>query len=263
MLASMGATPGCAGEQAEARTAAEYESRAKDAYNEALVEFLDQNWEYAAQLMQDVRRNYGYTPYARMAELRLADIAFRQDKFPEAISSYKAYVHDHPNDPEVPYARYRVLRAQFLTSGNSVFQPPLEERDLANVRDAYSAIRAFLADYPNYKHQDELQFMRESVSGMLARHELYVARFYAADDEFQAALRRVQYALRTYQASGMEAEAIVLLGEIYLKMRKPKEAEAMFRHAVEAFPASAFTITARRFLAHMGKPAAAEATQGG
>ncbi len=241
----------CTTENVEPRTASEYESRAKLAYDAALVEFLDQNWEYAAQLMQDVQRNYAYTPYARMAELRLADIAFRQEKYPEAIAAYKAYAHDHPNDAQVPYARYRVIRSQFLTSSNTVFQPPLEERDLAAVRDAYSAIRAFLADYPNYDEQDELAFMYESVSGMLARHELYVARFYANEDRFDAAIRRVQYAVRTYQRTGMEAEAVVLLGEIYLKKEQPKKAAAMFRHVLEKYPDSAFTIPAKHFLEHI------------
>src|SRR5690606_16044091 len=41
--------PACVAEQSEAKTAAEYESRAKAAYENALVEFLDQNWEYASQ----------------------------------------------------------------------------------------------------------------------------------------------------------------------------------------------------------------------
>lgn len=247
--------PACVAEQSEAKTAAEYESRAKAAYENALVEFLDQNWEYASQLMEDVRRNYSYTPYARQAELRLADIAFHQERYPEAIAAYKAYAHDHPNDPEVPYARYRVIRSQFLTSSNTVFQPPLEERDLASLRDAYAAIRAFFADYPNYDQQEELTYMYQSVSGMLARHELYAARFYANDDEFRAASYRVQYALRTYPDSGLEPEAIVLLGEIYLKMRQPKKAEAMFRHVLESYPNSAFSVVAQRFLRHMGKSA--------
>lgn len=259
LLSAIGAAA-CASDQTEPQTAAEYESRAKQAYDEALIEFLDQNWEYAAQLLGDVRRNYAYSPYARRAELRLADIAFRQGKYPEAAAAYKAYAHDHPNDPEVPYARYRVIRSQFSTSGHSVLQPPLEERDLAAVRSAHTAIRAFSADYPNYDEQVELEFMRASVSGMLVRHELYVARFYTAKDEFRAAMYRVQYALRNYPDSGMEPEGIVLLGEIYLKMKRPQQAEAMFRHVIESYPESAFTTVAQRFLDRLRPSSAAGRT---
>jgi outer membrane protein assembly factor BamD len=88
---------------------------------------------------------------------------------------------------------------------------------------------------------------------MLARHELYVARFYANEDEFQAAMSRVQYAMRTYQATGLEPEAVVLLGEIYLKMKQPNKAAALFNHVLVRYPDSAFTEPARRFLEQMGE----------
>jgi outer membrane protein assembly factor BamD len=240
--------PGCVEDSRPPVTAAQYQLNAKQAYDEALEEFLSANWEYATQLMDGVQRNYAYTPYARQAQLRMADIAFRQDKYPEAISQYKAFVHDHPNDAEVPYARYRIIRAQFETSPTSAIQPPLEERDLANVRDAHTAVRAFLADYPNYGHSEELAYILQSVSGMLVRHELYVARFYMRSDEFNAAARRVQYALRNFQDTGMEPEGIVLLGEVYLKQKEVRKAVALFRYLLQAYPDSAFVVPAKRFL---------------
>ncbi len=65
--------------------------------------------------------------------------------------------------------------------------------------------------------------MLEMVAGLLARHELYVARFYLARGNFPAAVARCQYALRTYEGSGLEAEAMLLLGETYMKMHKRKQ----------------------------------------
>lgn len=238
----------CAPPQTPATDSVEYANQAKAAYDEALREFLEANWEKAALLMAELRRNYAHSPYAHLAHLRIADIAYRQDKFPEAVAEYKAFVREHPNHPEVPYARYRALRSQFLTSGNSVFQPSLEERDLAHVRDAYTSIRAFLADFPNYEEHDELRYMYQSVSGLLYRHEIYVARFYLNRDEFEAAVRRVQYAMRTYSETGLEPEGVVLLGEIYLKLKKPRKAEAMFRYVLSHYPESAFVIPAQKFL---------------
>jgi outer membrane protein assembly factor BamD len=245
------AASGCVETAAPVASAAQYQQSAKQAYDTAVEEFLAANWEYASQKMIAVQRNFAYTPYARKAQLRLADIAFHQDKFPEAISQYKAFVHDHPNDPEVPYARFKAIQAQFKTSNATVFQPPLEERDLAAVRDAHTSVRAFLADYPNYKHQDELRYILESVSGMLVRHELYVARFYLQKDEYTAAVHRVQYALRNFENTGMEPEAAVLLGEIYLKQGERRKAQAAFEHVLATYPASGFAIPAQRFLDFM------------
>jgi outer membrane protein assembly factor BamD len=86
---------------------------------------------------------------------------------------------------------------------------------------------------------------------MLVRHELYVARFYLRTDHFEAAQRRVQYALRNYAGTGLDPEAVVLLGEIYLKQKQLDQAEALFQHVLAKFPESEFRVPAERFLASM------------
>jgi outer membrane protein assembly factor BamD len=179
----------------------------------------------------------------------MADMAFRQEKFAEATASYKSFAKDYPSDPEVPYARYRVVRAQFLQSGSSVFQPPLEERDLASVRGAYASLQSFLADYPEYHRRVELDYMLEVVTGVLVRHELYVARFYLKRDEYPPAIERVRYALDRYKGSGLEAEAVTLMGETYLKMKDQAQARAAFERVLSEYPGSPFAVPARQFLA--------------
>jgi outer membrane protein assembly factor BamD len=243
----------CAPTTKNAKTAEQYQADARAAYDEAVAAYLDQDWETATRLLGHVRREFSYTRYARLAELRIADVAFRQEKFAEATAAYKSFVRDYPSDPEVPYARYRVVRAQFLQSGSSVFQPPLEERDLGSVRAAHTSLQAFLSDFPNYKRKVELDYMLQVVTGVLVRHELYVARFYLRKDEFAPAVARVEYALDRYQASGLEPEAVTLLGETYLKMRDREKAVAAFRRVLSEYPESPFAVPAREFLKFLGE----------
>src|SRR4026208_2491957 len=146
---------GSASAQHEPDNALQYTENAKRAYEEALEAYFDRDWEEAAQLFQEVRRKYGYSRYARLAELRLADGDLHQEKFGEAIAGYKAFVHGYPEGPEVPYARYKIAKSLFAEASQSLLLPPLEERDLASVNDAYSSIRSFLGDYPGYKHARE------------------------------------------------------------------------------------------------------------
>lgn len=248
---------GCAGQQDRVEDPRRYTENARQAYEAALEAFYDHDWEAVTPLMDEVRRKYAYSRYARLAELRIADTDFHQGKYAEAVTGYKSFVHDYPNDPEVPYARYRVATAQFESSGESALLPPLEERDLATVNDAYASLRSFLSDYPNYEHAAELEYMLEVVRGLLVRHELYVARFYLNRDKFEAAIERGNYALENFPGSGLEPEALVLLGETYLKMKRPKEARTVFTKVLRAYPESAFVVPARKFLARMG---AAEAS---
>lgn len=225
-----------------------YTENAKRAYDEALEAYFDRDWEESNALMEDVRRNYAYSRYARLAQLRIADAHFHQEQYAEAVTAYKSFVHDYPNDAEVPYAQYKIAKSLYEQASPSLLLPPLEERDLASVNDAYTTIQTFLADYPNYKRVPELEFMLEMVTGLLARHELYVARYYLNKDNFKAAIDRAQYALRTFERSGLEPEAMVLLGETYLKMHDLEKARAAFRQVLAVYPDSAFTVPARRFL---------------
>jgi len=151
----------------------------------------------------------------------------------------------------VPYARYRAARSEFDQSGASALLPPLEERDLATVRDAHRSLRTLLSDFPDSAHGVELAYMLEVVTGLLARHELYVARFYLGRGNFQAAVERCRFALATYPGSGLDAEALVLLGETYLRLHEWDRARNTFQLVLDRHPESAFVVPAGRFLARL------------
>lgn len=246
-LLSLGSAA-CAPTPKSAKTAEQYQEEARVAYDEAVAAYLNEDWEVAVRLLGEVRRNFSYTRYARLAELRLADASFRQEKYAEATAAYKSFTRDYPSDPDVPYARYRIVRAQFLQSDASVFQPPLEERDLSAVRGAYTSLQSFIADFPDYQRRVELDYMLQVVTGVLVRHELYVARFYLERDEYPPAIDRVTYALERYTSSGLEAEAVTLMGETYLKMRDKPKAVAAFQRVLRDYPDSPFAVPATRFL---------------
>jgi outer membrane protein assembly factor BamD len=127
--------------------------------------------------------------------------------------------------------------------------PPLEERDLAFVNDALKSISEFQNDYQASPYHRDLAYMKAVVMGLLARHELYVARFYLSESNFGAALARCEYALKTFDKSGLEAEALVLLGEVRMKEKKRGLAKQAFEKVVTDYPASPFVQPARRFLA--------------
>jgi outer membrane protein assembly factor BamD len=248
---------GCAETEARPQSALEYAENAQRDYEQAVRALESDNWEGATEMLNEVRRKYSYSRYARLAELRLADAEFAQDKYAEAVTGYKAFVHDYPNDPEVPYARYRVAKAQYDSVSQSVLMPPLEERDLAAVNDALATIREFLADYPGSKYEADLRYMNAVVVGLLARHELYVARFYLGRDNFLAAIARCQHALDAFGKTGLEAEALVLMGEILMKKKEPVKARAALERVLAEYPGSPFVEPASRLLAVLG-PAAGQ-----
>jgi outer membrane protein assembly factor BamD len=243
---------GCNETERPPQSALEYAENAQREYTEGVRALENDNWEGATEIFNEVRRKYSYSRYARLSELRLADADLRQDKYAEAVTGYKAFAHDYPNDPEVPYARYHVAKAQYDSVSQSILQPPLEERDLAAVNDALATIRDFLADYPGSKYEAELRYMNAVVVGLLARHELYVARFYAGRGNFVAAIARCEHALEAFGRTGLEAEALVLLGEILMQKKEPAKARLALERVRTEYPGSPFVEPAARMLAVLG-----------
>lgn len=243
---------GCEKSAREPLSAAQYQKSAQEAYDHALRKFFAKDWVNALALMQDLKRDFPGTRVARLAQLRIADSHFHQSSYPEAITAYREFLRDFPSDNDVPYARYRIILCLFESRGESFTAPPLEERDLANIRDADRAIIEFQRDYPEYEERDRVRYMQLWVRGMLARHELYVARFYLKQSNWDAALSRTEYTLATYADTGLEPEVLVLLGETRLRKGDLELARAAFERVLNEYPDSAFAEPSRRFLARMG-----------
>jgi outer membrane protein assembly factor BamD len=253
--------PGCENEQPH--TVLNYAENAKRAYDNAMKVYDAHNWIEAQSLMREVKRKYSYSKYARLAELRIADADFEQEKYAEATREYKDFIHAHRSDvEEIEYARAKITECTFAEIPESPFMPAGEERDQAAVVDAYKEMKSFLADYPEGKQSARVREMLGTVTARLVRHELYVARFYLGKSNYDAAVARIQYALKNYgtaisgphgadPTSGLEAEALLLLGTTYLQMHEFSGARQAFETIVRNYETSPLADQAKNYLAQM------------
>jgi outer membrane protein assembly factor BamD len=232
------------------RATLSYTEDARAAYNQAMASFKARDWEDARALFNEVKKRFAYSRYARLAELRLADISFEQDKFSEAISGYREFVQNHRTDRDVEYAKYRICKSLFLDIDDTIFLPSREERDQATTSEAYKELRSFDREFPRSRHHVDVAYMLDVVTGRLVRHELYVARYYLKRDIFEATVARIDYAVKTFPGSSLEPEALVLKGETLLKMKKRDEARQVFDRVVKDY-GGPFGGTAKSFLAEM------------
>jgi outer membrane protein assembly factor BamD len=253
-------TAGCG--KPEPRSALGYSADAKRAYDAALKEFDAHNWLECQALFREVKRKYHYSKYAKLAELRIADADFEQEKFAEAVRAYRQFVHDHRSDAsEVGYARSKIAEAQYRQIGESFLLPTADERDQAVILDAFRELKSYVHDYPKSEENKKVRELLADVTARLVRHELYVARFYLARDNFQAAVYRIQHAMRNFalqpgssggaSGEGLEAESLLLLGEVYLKMNKTPEARSTFETILRDYPESPLGVQAKNYLSLM------------
>jgi outer membrane protein assembly factor BamD len=248
-------------ENEPAKTALGYTEDAKRAYDTAMEQYKAKAWIEAQTMLREVKRKYSYSKWARQAELRIADADYEQEKYPEAIHEYKDFIHAHrSDDDDVAYARSRIAEATYAQIPESFLMPAAEERDQGTVVDAYKEFKSFLVDYPDSKQTQHVRELITQVLGRLVRHELYVARYYLDRENYDATIARIQYALKNYAGelerlrtssgapSDLEGEALLLLGQTYLRMHKWTDARQAFESVLQGDPRSPLIVQARGYL---------------
>ena len=196
-----------------------------------------------------IRSQYPYSQFATLAELRLADAYFEEEKFTSAISQYRAFIKLHPNHTKVSYASYRVadsfagqMPKPFL------FLPPTHERELASTRDAERELEFFLKKFPETEHTSDAKKKLAEVKRRLADHEMYVAQFYLKRKNYRASAMRLTYLLENYSGVGLDARALFLLAKSYLELNDPTKARVALNDLVTNFGDDPLARQARNYL---------------
>jgi outer membrane protein assembly factor BamD len=226
-----------------------YGEEAKALYDKGVVKMNKDNCVEAVKLFEKIRSKYPFTSESIMAELRIADCDFQQQNYAQAAARYKEFAKNHSAHPEVDYAHFKDALSTFNRIPKDWFiLPPTFERDQAATKEALSKFRAFMKSYPNSEYVQEAQSYIIKCTKQLAKHELYVAKFYLKKKKYEGALARVQTVIEDYPSSGMVPDAILIMGETYLKAGKPDQAKATFMGIVKDFPQSHQAKQAKKYL---------------
>src|SRR4051812_31210299 len=83
----------------------------------------------AEKYFQFVKTKFPYLEASKEAELKLADVAFAQEQFPEARERYESFIKLHPTHPQVDYAAWRAALTHVKEMPSDFFLlPPSEEK---------------------------------------------------------------------------------------------------------------------------------------
>ena len=243
----------CATTGAAARPGESAADAAERAYQSALSLYNDESWPEAQEAFRAIQRQHGTSRQATLAELRLADIEFKQERYTEALSGFRSWLRYHGSHPEAPYARFMIARCHVEQMPEDWFlTPPQWERDLSAAHDADTALARFLRDHGDSPHAEEARRIHQRVRETLVRHEIYVANFYGSRDRHAAAASRLRGVLTRYRGSTLEPLALLRLGETLLRLGQAPEARGAFQQLRERFPNAAESEAAAAHLARIG-----------
>jgi outer membrane protein assembly factor BamD len=226
---------------------------ARSGYEKALLDFRRGDCLSAEPTFREIRREFPYSRFAALSELRIGDCQFKNEAYPEAIQTYRQFVRIRPSHKEIPYARFRIAEAYYNQIPSGWFMtPPTHERDQSAARDALIQLRRFVVDYPDDQRVPDANKLMEKCMSVLAAHEFYVARFYLKREAYRGVISRLKGLLASYPGSGVEPRALLLLGQVYLKTDEVEAARDALNEIVQRFPESGEAKRARALLGKIG-----------
>lgn len=176
------------------------ETPAESMYLDGMEALKDQDYLTAFEIFQEVKTKFIYTPYAALAELRIADTELGQDSYVAAIDSYRFFIQSRPNHKNVPYAFWKIAQSYNKQRPSKIFiLPPDYEREQGSTLDALKAVSTYIERYPKHKYIQKAQKIFMSCRRYLAKHELYVADFYRQQKQNKAAIGRYVQVVDDYQ----------------------------------------------------------------
>jgi outer membrane protein assembly factor BamD len=160
--------------------------------SQGMEQFEDKDYRDAIKTFSALKERYPYSRYAILAEIKLADAYFQDEKYPEAISAYDDFARLHPKNEAIPYVLHQI--------GDGHYHQLLTiDRDQTATQQAILAFERLIKSHPKSPYDEDARKKIRSCRQRLAAHEVYVGRFYYKSKHYGAALARFQNLLNGYE----------------------------------------------------------------
>ncbi len=175
--------------------------------NKAMDYFVRGNYEMAEEIFQKIKDRYPFSPFATLAELRLADIKFYQLQYEEAIAHYEEFEKLHPNNEAIPY----VIFQQGMCYYRLMDTP---DRDRSSSEKLVDVLTRLLSQHPDSPYTFQAERMIKIARENLAMSEVNVARWYLKTGKKPQAAARLKIVLEKYENTQASIEAARLIKKI-------------------------------------------------
>lgn len=178
---------------------------AQELYEQGLRQMQRGYYTKALESFTRVRNYHRDDPISVKAQLAIADVYFQKHDFEQARYAYEEFAAYHPRHENLDYVTYRI--------GLSIWKraPRLAGRDLSSTRAAVNVWTGFDTRFPESDHIDDVKQHLGRERARLAHKELYIAKFYAKRDAWDAVRGRSEHLLLRYPDTPWADEALYWL----------------------------------------------------
>jgi outer membrane protein assembly factor BamD len=175
---------GCAHETEKIRPAQEL-------YDEASQLAKDGNVEKASEAFMQVRTYYPGNDLARRSLLSTADLYYDHEDYALALKNYEEYRLLYPTDADAGYCVFRIGMCHYKQTGTF-------DREQSETIKSIQSFEGFLKTYPSSPYSKDAASNLKEARTLLAKHYVYIGKFYLKKGNAKAACTRFQSVKRQY-----------------------------------------------------------------
>ena len=193
----------------------------------------------AITTFETLEARFPFSTYSQQSALDLAFAYYDYGQKDSTIAECDRFIDLYPNHPNLDYAFY--LRAlSNLEKGQPFFQEILgqdvSKYDVSRLKDAYNDFLLITNRFKDSKYADDASNRLIFLRNNMARHEVYIARYYLKRGAYVASSERRKYMLENYPGSPSTKDALIILIESYNKLEMVELAKTTADVLTKSFP---------------------------
>ena len=223
-----------------------YENMAEETlYSQGSIFLENGDIPSAITVFETLEAKYPFSRYSQQSVLDLAYAYYDFGQKDDTIAECDRFIDLYPNHPNLDYAYY--LRAlSNLEKEQPFFQDILgqdvSKYDVSRLKDAYNDFLFIVNRFNKSKYAEDaknrLVFLRDS----MAKHEVYIAKYYLKREAYLASSERAKYMLEKYPGAPATKEALLVLIKSYNNLGLLDLAKVTADILVENFPNYSYEI---------------------
>jgi outer membrane assembly lipoprotein YfiO len=197
-------------------------------------ELAKKHWIQSRLYFRTLVDTYPTSPFRYAAKLGIGDSYLGEGRVEShilAAHEFREFLTYFPGHTSADYAQYKLATA-------TMRQMLAPERDQAATRDALRELDTFLQNYPNSKFRPEVELLQRQVRDRLSESEFRIGRWHYRSRLYIGALNRLIPLLNDDPGFSRKDAVLFYLGETYLAVNSPGDAQKHFEMLLKEFPNS-------------------------
>jgi outer membrane protein assembly factor BamD len=183
----------------------------KELYDKAMIAMKKGRYDVARLDLQTMLNTYPDSEYRMRAKLAVGDTWFKEGgtaAFAQAESEYKDFITFFPNAPEAAEAQMKVADIYYQ-------QMEKPDRDYTNALRAEQEYRTMINQFPDSNLVPRAKQKLRDVQEVLAERETQIGLYYVSQEDYTAAIARLQTVVDTYPLYSKSDLALLAIGDSY------------------------------------------------